>query len=432
MAFLTMSQKEIDRYRILKKVIAQELNGTEASRLLALSTRHIRRLKANIRTDGASGLIHKRRGQPSNRRIPSAERRKIEKLLQEHYPDFGPTLACEKLRERHGITRDPKTVRAMMRDLGLWQSRTRKLSAAHQWRQRKEHPGELVQFDGSYEFWFEKRGPSACLLAAIDDATGKILHAQFTDHEGVFPVFGFWKKYLELHGKPRAVYLDKFSTYKQNRPQEEDAGLKTQFQRACQTLDIEPIFANSPQAKGRVERLFKTLQDRLIKELRLQNISAPEHANRFLQETFIPDFNKRFAAAPASPVDLHRALRAEERTQLDAIFSRQEQRVVRNDYTVSFKNAWYQLRPTPRIIVRPKDQVLVEERLDGSLHMRIRHSYLQYKKLPGRPQKASQDVWVLANLPEQPKIRIPWKPPANHPWRAACAAQQLAPAKTAS
>jgi transposase-like protein len=284
----------------------------------------------------------------------------------------------------------------------------------HHWRQRKEHPGQLVQFDGSYEFWFEDRGPNMCLLAAIDDATGNILWAEFAENEGVEAVFSFWKGYLEHRGKPRAIYLDKFSTYKQNLGTA-DPDMKTQFGRALHQLGIEPIFANSPQAKGRVERLFKTLQDRLIKELRLQNISTPEKANQFLKEVFVPDFNRKFSVQAYSPVDLHRPLRTEEQKQLEAIFARQEERIVRNDYTVSFRNAWYQLLPTPRIIVRPKDTILVEERLDGSIHFRIRNTYLSFELLPNRPQRQSTAAWVLGRLPE--KARISWKPAADHPWK---------------
>lgn len=426
MALLTMSQKEIDRYGIISRLLKREVDGTEAARLLKLSVRHVRRLKQNVRRAGPRGLIHQNRGKRSNRKIPEEERYRIGELLQKRYADFGPTFACEKLREQHRIKRDPKTIRALLIEMGLWKGRKRSIAIAHQWRARKEHPGELVQFDGSYEFWFEDRGEKTCLLAAIDDATGNILQAQFAPHEGVFPVFGFWKGYVESHGKPRAIYLDKFSTYKQNRPLEEDVGLKTQFQRACQELDIKPIFANSPQAKGRVERLFKTLQDRLIKELRLQHISTPEHANRFLTETFVPDFNRRFAVRPVSSADLHRPLRTEEQKRLEATFSRQEERIVRNDYTVSFKNTWYQLQETPRVIVRPKDRITIEERLDGSIRMRIRNSYLYFKKLPHRPQR-QETAWVLAALPE--KTRAPWKPSADHPWRAAFAAEQLAPAE---
>lgn len=403
----------IDRYGILKRILAHEVNGTQAADLLQLSVRHIRRLKVRVREGGAQGLIHRRRGKPGNRRLPEKERTHIASLISKRYADFGPTFATEKLRECHRVKRDVKTIRNVMITMGLWQGRKRRIPVAHHWRARKEHPGELVQFDGSYEFWFEDRGERTCLLAAIDDATGKILHAQFALHEGVFPVFGFWKSYLERVGKPRAIYLDKFSTYKQNLDTA-DPDSKTQFGRALQELGIAPIFANSPQAKGRVERLFKTLQDRLIRELRLQNISSSEKANCFLKESFIPDFNCRFAVQPVSSIDLHRSLSAHERATLATVFSRQEERSVRNDYTVSFKNAWYQILPTPRVVVRPKDSIRIEERLDGSLHMRIRNAYLNFKKLPLRALR--QDApWVLAKLPE--KAGVSWKPAADHPWK---------------
>src|SRR6266567_3727904 len=281
MALLTMSQQEVDRYGIVKKVLAKELNGREAADILKLSTQQVQRLKVGVREKGARALIHGHRGHPSNHRLPDKERKRIQELLQKHYADFKPTFAAEKLSERHHITRDAKTIRSVMIRAGLWQGRKEKNVVHRAWRARKEHVGELVQFDGSYEFWFEERGPKLCLLAAIDDASGRILQAQFAPHEGVFPVFSFWKRYLERLGKPRAIYLDKFSTYKQNLGTA-DPDVRTQFGRALQDLGIEPIFANSPQAKGRVERLFKTLQDRLVKELRLQNISTAETADRFL------------------------------------------------------------------------------------------------------------------------------------------------------
>ena len=366
-----------------------------------------------MREKGAEALMHRHRGKSSNNRMPDKERQRIAELLRKHYADFKPTFAAEKLRERHRITRDPKTIRSVMIEAGLWQGCKKKVAVHRAWRMRKEHVGELVQFDGSYEFWFEEGGPQLCLLAAIDDASGRILHAEFADHEGVFPVFGFWKAYVERWGKPRAIYLDKFSTYKQNLGTG-DPDLKTQFGRALQDLDIQPIFANSPQAKGRVERLFKTLQDRLIKELRLANISTPEEADRFLEEIFIPDFNRRFAICPVSSADLHRKLSAEERKRLDSIFSRQEERIVRNDFTVCFRNRWYQLLATPRLMLRPKDMVVLEERLDDSLAIRKGGAYVNFKELPARPMRLSPP-WVLAKLPE--KAAIPWKPAADHPWK---------------
>ena len=310
MIFLPMSSKDIDRYEILKRTMRGDLKNKDAARLLNVSLRHAKRLKAAVRKRGPSALIHGSRGKRGNRHIPDDERERIVALLHEQYHDFGPTLACEKLEEKHGIDRDPKTIRGILVAEKLWKPKQNRSNSEHRsWRQRKECFGELIQFDGSYEHWFEDRGEKCCLLAAIDDATGIITGAQFTTDEGVFPVFAFWKEYIYSHGKPKAVYVDKFSTYRMHLPSaREDKDLKTQFQRAMETLRIEPIFANSPQAKGRVERLFGTLQDRLIKELRLAGINDRESANQFLTDAFVPWFNKRFSVTPRRKANLHRPL----------------------------------------------------------------------------------------------------------------------------
>jgi hypothetical protein len=274
----------------------------------------------------------------------------------------------------------------------------------------------MLQFDGSYHHWFEDRGPEICLLLAIDDATSKVPYAVFDHDEGVFPVFSFWKQYILTHGKPFSLYLDKFSTYKSTKPsQEENHDLKTQFQRAMEELGIDPISAHSPQAKGRVERVFNTLQDRLVKELRLEGISTIAEANRFLVEKFLPQFNKKFSVEPRSKENLHRSLTREERTQLDAIFSRQEQRVIMNDFTLSFKNQWYQLSEKQPVLVRKRERVIVEERTDKSVHIRLRGRYLSYAIVPKRNEKRSVP-WILSNQPIQKK-RVSTKPAADHPWR---------------
>ena len=270
----------------------------------------------------------------------------------------------------------------------------------------------MQQFDGSYEYWFEDRADKCCLLAAIDDATGRITQAQFALHEGVTPVFTFWGQYLLTNGKPHSIYMDKFSTYKMpERWVIQNHDLKTQFQRAMSELGIEPIFAHSPQAKGRVERLFRTLQDRLIKELRLHTISTMEEGNRFLKEVFIPQFNKQFSVEPALSTNAHRPLTAKEEQNLDSILSRQYERTIQNDFALSFNNMWYQLTKEQPVTVCKKDVVIVEEHLNGSVRIRLRGKYLHHQTLPQRPQKATVIPWVL------PKARVPWKPPANHPWR---------------
>jgi len=274
MTLITMSQKELTRYDILRRLLRKECTNADAAELLGLSVRQVKRLKKRVRQLGASGLIHGSRGRVSNHRLAPTERDTIAELLKKHYPDFKPTFASEKLRECHHIDHDPKTIRSIMIQEHLWTPKKARNGSEHRsWRQRRSSFGEMQQFDGSYEYWFEDRAPTRCLLAAIDDATGRITKAQFDLHEGVEPVFTFWKQYLKTHGKPLSIYLDKFSTYKMSqRWMEQNHELKTQFQRACEQLGIEPIFAHSPQAKGRVERLFETLQDRLI---RLRRAGCP-------------------------------------------------------------------------------------------------------------------------------------------------------------
>lgn len=409
-----MSAREIDRFDILSRLLRKELNGTEAGKLLGLCVRQVRRLKVVVKRKGVSGLIHGLRGKVSNRRMEDKERKKIARLLREKYPDFGPAFATEKLLEIHKIDHDPKTIRSIQTTEGLWKPRRSKTKDEHRsWRPRRSTYGEMEQFDGSYHDWFEGRGgiAEACLLAAIDDATGKIVEAVFAPHEGVFPVFTFWKIYIETHGKPRQIYMDKFSTYKMNSAAARDnPDLKTQFQRAMIALHIEPIFAQSPQAKGRVERLFDTLQDRLVKELRLANIGTIERANQFLTDTFIPAFNAKFSVVPASPQDLHQPLTEQERKDLPSIFSRQEHRIVQNDFTFSFQRQWYQLTAHQPVTICKKDTVMVEEHLDHSIHIRLRGKDLNATILPERPKKAMVPFVIAKTAP-------PTKPSADHPWR---------------
>lgn len=411
-----MSKRDIDRYTIIQQYIKKEITRSHAAQLLHLCTRQITRLKYSVMAIGAKALVHGQRGQPSHHRLTDKERTKIVRLLHDKYPDFGPTFAAEKLKELHQMKYDPKTIRSIQIAEGLWKpSPTSKRDAEHRsWRQRRVAYGELIQFDGSYYHWLEDRGGTGelCLLAAIDDATGKIIKAEFAAHEGVFPVFAFWKAYLEVYGKPRQIYLDRFSTYNMNSAVAQDnPDLKTQFQRAMETLHIEPIFALSPEAKGRVERLFDTLQDRLVKELRLKGITTIREANLFLEREFIPAFNQRFAVVPASEANLHQTLISKERTALPSIFSRQEERTIQNDFTCSFKTKWYQLTKQQPVTICKKEVVTMEEHLDGNLHIRFKGKALNYTLLPERPKKA----YVIPFIAKTPQPT--WKPAANHPWR---------------
>jgi len=416
--YITMSQKEINQYDVIKKLINQELNGPEAAQLLGLTTRHIRRLKKKVKEKGIKGLIHGNRGKSSNRQIPETEKQKIIKLLHQHYYDFGPLLATEKLIERHNIKRDKGTIRTIMIKEGLWKNKVKKKEKHRQWRQRKANYGEMLQYDGSYEYWFENRNEKCCLLASIDDATSQVW-AKFDEHEGVAPTFNFWWEYIKENGKPYSIYVDKFSTYSMNHKiAKENPDTLTQFERAMKELNIDVIHAHSAQAKGRVENIFKTLQDRLIKELRLNNISTIAEANRFLRDEFLPKFNAKFNVESRTKANLHKKLIKQEINRLDSIFSKQYQRVVKNDFTVSHKKQYFQLLKEQPVTICKKDRIIVEERLDKSICFRLRGKHLNYKLLPEKPKKVSQssknNMWVIAGTSN---YKPAYKPAIDHPWR---------------
>ena len=413
---ISMSKKEIRKYDIIKKVINQELNGAQASKLLGVTTRQIRRLKRKVEEFGAEGLVHAGRGKTGNRSMPEKEREKIKRLLHERYFDFGPLFASEKLEETHGIIRDKGTIRSIMIEEGLWKPKLKKKQREkhRSWRQRRSNYGEMPQYDGSYHYWFEDRGPKCCLLATIDDANNRVW-AKFDQHEGIEPTFAFWREYIDKFGKPYSIYVDRFSTYSMNHKLAlENPDTLTQFERAMETLNTEIIHAQSAEAKGRVEKLFKTLQDRLIKELRLNNISTTEEANRFLEEDFLPRFNAKFMVEPRTNADLHKKLTKKEESKLDSIFSRQYERTVRNDFTFSYKTKWYQLTENQVVTICKGDKITVEERMDGTLYFRLRGKYLNYKVLPEKPKKISEKKkntkWVIPAGKTN-------KPSSNHPWK---------------
>ena len=378
-----MSLKELKYVEIIPRIIAHELKGVEAAKLLGITDRTVRRLKVVVKKHGSSALAHKGRGQTGNHRIPENERRKIENLLIDKYYDFTPTFAAEKLDEIHGMKHDRKTIGAIMITLGLKEP-TRPIGATtvhRTWREPRPRFGELVQFDGSYHEWFEDRASGKqCLLAAIDDATGNIIHLSIKEHEGVLPVLAFWKEYALKYGLPQAIYVDKFSTYKMNQKTlTENPDLKTQFSRVMENLRVNVIFANSSQAKGRVERLFRTLQDRLIKELRLQNISTVSEANRFFEDVFIPDFNRRFGRLAREVGDLHRPIETKERNHIDDLFCRHDERTVCHDFTISHLTVWYQLLPTRGVAIRPRDVCIVRTHTNNLISIVIRGKSVQYK-----------------------------------------------------
>lgn len=406
--------KELNRYEIAQKLIRRRISEEEARKLMNLkSTRQVRRIKERVIKEGAKGAIHRSRGRPGNRKLGDDFVKQAMSIVKEKYSDFKPTFATEKLLENHGIKIGREKLRQLMIEEGLWESKSRKQPKnRHVWRERRGNYGEMEQFDGSYHYWLEDRGDELCLLLSVDDATGKITHAKFDKNEGTAAVFKFWLEYFEDHGLPVSIYLDKFSTYKINHPSAVDnKDLITQFQRAMNQVGVKPISANSPEAKGRVERMNQTLQDRLVKELRLANISTIEKANEFLK-TYIPKFNEQFAVIPKNRANLHREVSSELKKKLPRIFSIQSQRKVNNDYTIMFKNKFYQLKEKQPTTVFKKDTVTIEEHLNGDIKLNLKDHYLDYLVLPERPKKI-KDIPIIALT----NRKADYKPPKDHPWR---------------
>jgi len=412
---ISLTPLEQERFDIIRSCIDRDITNAEAAARLGLKIRQVQNLKRAVEKDGKRGIVHGNRGRISNHAThPETAYAAVEYLNKEKHRDFGPTFAREKLAER-GVVLGTETLRMLMIKEKLWKPRRRHGPAIHrEWRERMSMYGELVQFDGSYHDWFET-GKEACLLAAIDDARGTI-SAVFEDNEGVRAVFRFWWTYIETNGLPVAIYLDKFSTYKINHKNAVDnAEMLTQFERAMTELNVRVICANSPEAKGRIERLFGTLQDRLVKEMRLTDIKSREDANRYLADEYLADHNKRFSVTPRQEGDAHRPLTKELREKFPSIFSIQSERRVNNDYTIRFKSRWFQLEATQDTTVYKRDAVTIEERLDGILHIRLNNIYLAYTELPERPKRIRMLVTALTS--EKPR----WKPPADHPWKKAAA-----------
>ena len=406
-----MSPKEWRRLGIIERVIGKEMTQGKAASILSLSVRQVKRMVKKVRKEGMKGIIHHLRGKPSLRKIPEQLKKEVIDLYQERYSDFGPTLFQEKLLEKAGIKIGKETLRTWLIKEGLWEKR-RKKAKHRRWRERKAYHGEMVQMDGSHHNWLEGRGPELVLMAYIDDATNTVF-ARFYDYEGTIPAMDSFKGYIELYGIPHSLYLDRHSTYKSNAKitiEEELEGKrepKSQFERAQEELGVEIIHANSPQAKGRIERLFKTLQDRLIKEMRLANISTKEEANKFL-EGYLPGYNERFGKLPLNRANLHREIPQD--LYLDSIFSIKTKRVLRNDFTISYNNQLYQITETPPN-TRIKT-VVVEERVDGTIHITYNGIELKYKKIEKRPLQQKEKEKPLQ--PVKIKLHIP---SPDHPWR---------------
>jgi len=397
-----MSQKERDRLKVFHEVQRGYLTQRAAGVQLGLTERWVWELLRRLRDAGDRGIVHRLRGRASNRRLPTAFRERVVARVKASYQDFGPTLAAESLAEREGMAVSKETLRQWLIAAGVWKARRRRLKEVHTWRPRRACRGELVQWDTSEHAWLEGRGEAPYLIIMIDDATSR-LQARFVRHDSTEENLRMLKEYLQRWGRPLAFYTDKASLFRVNRPATQDeqrAGREplTQIGRALQELGIEWIPAHSPQAKGRVERCFGTLQDRLVKGLRLAGACTRAQANAYLEREFLPAWEGRFTVAPVNPTDAHRPLRRAH--DLAAILSVVAARVVTNDYTLRYQGKIYQIARADLGGGLRGAQVRVEKRLDGSVAVKFRDRYLTVSQCPaGKKPKAVPVTVRIASTP---------------------------------
>jgi hypothetical protein len=422
---IELSAKERERLKVLHEVDEGHLRQVEAARRLRLTDRHVRRLQARLQREGDRGILHRLRGRRSNRKIPEAlTERALRELRQARYAGFGPTLAAEHL-VRKGIAVSRETLRKWMSAAGLWQTRRRRVPPVHVWRPRRSAFGELVMMDSSPYRWLEERGPAGHLIALLDDATSRVW-GRLVEHDSTEENLRTLQGWLERYGRPLALYTDKSGLFVTSRPvqwQEQLRGepARTQFGRALAELDIEWIAAHSPQAKGRIERLFGTLQDRLVKEIRLAGIDTLEAANRFLEITFWPFWERRFTVLPAQVGDAHRRLERAQR--LEQILSVRMARTVAGDHTVSWNGQRWGVRREDVCAGLRGARAEIERRLDGSHWLRFRDRCLPLVACPAAPRSASPSGLRPPGLadqkpkPQTKKIKTKYSPPPDHPWR---------------
>lgn len=411
-----MSDKEILRGQIMAQLQEGNLSQQEASRRLSISVRQVKRLKRSYAQHGIAGLISKKRGEASNRRISASLITRAISLIRAHYADFGPTFATEKLREQHGIKLSVETVRGQMITAGYWKAKRGQTVRAHPMRERRARRGELIQIDGSPHDWFEGRCESCCLLVFIDDATGELMELEFVNTETTLGYMAVLERHIQHHGLPVAIYSDRHSIFRIN-AKEADSGAQTQFARALSQLGIEGIQAYSPQAKGRVERANQTLQDRLVKEMRLAGINDQATANAWLP-TFITDFNQRFAVKPAVPLDAHVAYKGRADT-LNSILSHQEERTLSKNLSCQYEGELLQVKTQSQGLALRGSKVHIHRYIDGHLELRWRGRKLVFERLskPAKQQTPADGKDVNQRVDKALKARQSHAPAANHPWK---------------
>lgn len=402
------TQRELKRLHIVQKAIEGSLKQAEVAEMLSLSIRQTGRIVNRVKGEGPQGVVHRSRGRESNRKLPEKVKDQVLELYRQHYEGFGPTLAQEKLLERDGISISDETLRMWLLGAGLWKKK-RKGRQHRQWRPRKDRYGEMIQVDGSHHDWFEGRGPACVFMGYIDDATGKV-YGSFYEYKGTIPAMESFMRYIRKYGIPMSLYMDKHSTYKSTGEptiEEQLNGTEpmSEFGRALKELGVELIHANSPQAKGRVERLFNTLQDRLVKEMRLRGISSIAEANEFLKE-YLPIYNRRFAKKAAHTENLHRPI--PKGLNLHRILCIKTKRTVRNDFTIAHDRKLYQIEEA----VQTK-KLMVEEYTDGSMAIWCRAQKVKFRQIAIRPEK-HQKPQKQSAIPARRKVITP---PKDHPWR---------------
>lgn len=411
---ISMSQSELGRYQELQKVCEKRQTIAQAAESLGISERQVKRLRKRFEEEGPKGLISRKLGKTSNRQLPAGLKETALGLIQDHYGDFGPTLAHEYLTEKHGLPLSVTTVRNVMMEHCLWLPKLQRKKRIFQLRPRRARVGELVQLDGSEHEWFEGRGPYCTLLSFIDDATSKILFLKFVKSENLIDYFDAMRGYIEKHGRPQTLYPDKHGVFRVNREGALSGTGITQFGRAMKELDIQLICANTPQAKGRVERRHRDLQDRLIKAMRLQKLETLEEANAFLP-SFIDDFNKRFGKPPKDATNAHRPLLPVQ--NLGRIFCKKTQRQLSKNLTLQYDNVIYQIISKRPSYAMRKARVEVLESKDGTVAIEYRGQPLTavpYHQMQARTEEVSSKE-LLTKLAEKATYRP--KPGRHHPWK---------------
>ena len=412
-----MSHQEIDRVGIVELVEAKKLSQVEGSKQLNISSRQMRRLQKRYRQESVEGLISKHRGKPSNNQISEAIKSEVCKLIREKYSDFGPTLAHEKLVELHHKKLSIESLRQMMIADGLWVPKQRKTKRVFQLRSRRERFGELIQIDGSPHDWFEGRSDACTLIVFIDDDTSKLTGLQFFPTETTKAYMEVLKNHMTHYGRPVSLYSDRHGIFRVNQKEAKSGDGHTQFSRALNTLDIESIQAWTPQAKGRVERVNKTLQDRLVKEMRLKGINNLNEANAFLPE-FISDFNQRFEKPAKNKDDAHRKVLHTPR-EVDLILSKHSKRTVSNELEISYETAIYQIQGSRHRL--KQKQLTVCDLFGKEVVLLYEGEEIAYKHFNGRRHSSAPEDEKTVNKRVDQAIerqsRTTHKPAADHPWR---------------